>query len=108
MIIGPITTISKHFCHIPENEREQPVLDWNTSNVFHVFGPDLPGIKSKTVQRKTERVEAEDALVTRTITDDYHRFVSVTLTADVMFVNGLPFLVTISRRIRLITVKHTP
>ena len=41
----------------------------------------------------------EDYLVTRTILDDYHRFVSVTLTADVMFVNGLPFLVTMSRRI---------
>ena len=78
------------------------------ANTRHVFGPDLPGIKSNTVWRKPARVEVEDYLVTRTILDDYHRFVSVTLTADVMFVNGLPFLVTMSRRIWLLTVEHTP
>ena len=78
------------------------------ANPRHVFGPDLPGIKSKTARRKTERVEVEDALVNRSIPDDYHRFVSVTLTANVMFVNGLPFLVTMSRRISMLTVEHTP
>ena len=85
-----------------------PVTLVDISNSRHVFGPDLPGIKSKTVRRKPARVEVEDALVTRTIYDDYHCFVFVTLTADVMFVNSLPFLVTMSCRIRLITVEYTP
>ena len=35
-----------------------------------------------------------------------HKF--VTLTADVMFVNGIPFLVTLSRKIRLFTVEFLP
>ena len=51
-----------------------PVTPVDIANACHVFGPDLPGIKSKTVQRKPTRVEVEDALVTRTITVDYHRF----------------------------------
>ena len=32
----------------------------------------------------------------------------VTLTADVRFVNGVPFLVTLSRKIRLFAVKFLP
>ena len=32
----------------------------------------------------------------------------MTLTADVMFVNGVPFLVTLSRKIRLFTVEFLP
>ena len=83
-----------------------PVTSVDISNARHVFGPDLPGVNSNTVQRKPARVEVEDALVTITIYDDCHRFVSVTLTADVMFVNGLPFLVTMSCCIRLLTVEH--
>ena len=85
-----------------------PVTPVDIANSCHVFGPNLPGIKSKKVRHKPVRVEVEDALVTRTIPDDYHRFVSLNLTADVMFVNGLPLLVTMSRRIRLLTVEHTP
>ena len=37
---------------------------------------------------------------------DLHKY--VTLVGDVMFVNGIPFLVTMSRRIRFITVQHVP
>ena len=85
-----------------------PVTPVDIADACHVFGPDLPGIKSKTVRRKPARVEVEDDLVTRTISDNYHCFVSVTLTADVMSDNGLPFLVTMSCHIRLLTVEHTP
>ena len=70
-----------------------------------MFGPDLSGVKIKTVGHKPDRVEVEDIV---SITSDYHRFVSMTLTADVMFVNGMPLLITLSRRIRLLTVEHIP
>ena len=85
-----------------------PVTPVDIANARRVFGTDLPDIKSKTVQRKPARVDMEDALVNRTIPDDYHRFVSVTLTANVMFVTGFPFLVTLSCRIRMLTMEHTP
>jgi hypothetical protein len=32
----------------------------------------------------------------------------VTLVADVMFVNGIPFLVSVSCNINLITIEHAP
>ena len=32
----------------------------------------------------------------------------MTLTADVIFVSGIPFLVTFSRKIRMITTKYVP
>ena len=38
--------------------------------------------------------------------DDMHKY--VTLAADVMFVNGLPFLVTLSRGISLVTIEYLP
>ena len=61
------------------------------TNARSIFGPNLPGLRGKTVRQRPERVVPEYLRILR----DYyrlHRF--VTLTADVMFVNGLPFLTT--------------
>ena len=69
-----------------------PVTPVDISNARHMFGPDLPGVKINTMRLKRDRLKVEDI----TINSDYHRFVSVTLTYDVMFVNGMPFLVTLS------------
>ena len=74
------------------------------ANTRHMFGPDLPGVKRNTVRRKPDRVELYDI----TITSDYHLFVSVALNANIIFVNGMPFLITLSWCIRLITVEHIP
>ena len=38
----------------------------------------------------------------------YERYKYVTLTVDVMFVNGIAFLVSLSRGIRFYTCEHTP
>ena len=48
-----------------------------------IFAPDLPNIKSQTVRTKTDWVDTDNDVVT--IQSDYHRFVAVTLMADVMF-----------------------
>jgi hypothetical protein len=37
---------------------------------------------------------------------DLHKY--VTIVADIMFINGLPFLVTLSRGISLVTIKFLP
>ena len=43
------------------------------------------------------------------IPDGFHRLHNfVTLVADIFFVDGVAFLVTLSRRIRLTTVEHIP
>ena len=82
-----------------------PVTLVDIANARHMFGPDIPGVKIKTVQRKLERVEVEYII---SITSDYHRFVSVTLTSDGIFVNSMPFLIILARRIRIHNVEHIP
>ena len=61
------------------------------TNARAIFGPNLPGLRGKTVRQRPERVVPEYLEIPL----DYfrlHHF--VTLTADVMFVNGLTFMTT--------------
>ena len=80
-----------------------PVNPIDVANADVIYGPNLGGVRAKTVRHKPERVHGE----TLSIPNDFyqlHRF--VTLTADVMFVNGISFLTTLSRKIKLRTVGH--
>jgi hypothetical protein len=61
-------------------------------------------VRGKTVRSTPERVNNTELLA---IPDDYHRLHHfVTLAIDVMFVNSLAFLVTISCDIRLRTAEY--
>eukprot|EP00804_Cyclotella_cryptica_P019093 CCRYP_021211-RA/>CCRYP_021211-RA protein AED:0.16 eAED:0.16 QI:0/0/0/0.66/1/1/3/0/1057 len=74
-------------------------------NAHTIFGPDLAGLRGRTVRRRPERVTTDVVAVPRDFVR-LHKF--VTLTADIMFVNGIPFLLTRSRGIQLITVEFLP
>eukprot|EP00804_Cyclotella_cryptica_P006894 CCRYP_007059-RA/>CCRYP_007059-RA protein AED:0.47 eAED:-0.58 QI:0/-1/0/1/-1/1/1/0/231 len=74
-------------------------------NAHTIFGPDLAGLRGRTVRHRPERVTTDIVVIPRDFVQQ-HRF--VTLTADIMFVNGVPFLVTRSRGIQLITVEFLP
>jgi hypothetical protein len=71
-------------------------------NAHTIFGPDLAGIRGSTVRRRPERVTTDIVAIPRDFVR-LHKF--VVLTADIMFVNGIPFLLTRSRGIQLITVE---
>ena len=75
-----------------------PINPIDISNTDAIYGRDLGGIKGKTVRKKPERVQGDIIQIPK---DFYklHRF--VTLTADIMYVNGVPFLTTSSRKISL-------
>ena len=80
-------------CHITE----QDVI-----NAFHIFGPDVAGLKGKATRRAQPHVE----LRTRPIpTEIMKRQREVTLCFDVMFVCGLPFAVSIARALKFGTVE---
>ena len=82
-----------------------PVIPADIPNALALYGPHLPGVRGYTVRKKPDRVKTESL----SVPDDYHRLHHfVTLTADVIFVNGVPFLVTLSRKIRLLTAEHIP
>ena len=64
----------------------------DVTNARSIFGPNLPGLRGKTVRQMPERVVPEYLEIPR----DYYRLHHfVILTVDVIVVNGLPFLTTI-------------
>jgi hypothetical protein len=81
------------------------VTESAVKNAHIIFGPNLAGVRGRTVRVAPESVRVEHIQIPRVILDR-HRI--VTLTVDCMFVNGIPFLVSASRGINLITAEHTP
>lgn len=67
-----------------------------------IYGPDTGSLQGKTTRRKVGHVSARITEVPQSI---YEKFQDVTVCADVMFINGIPFLVTISRDIKFGTVE---
>ena len=82
-----------------------PVTTWDIANATAIFGPNQAAMRGKTVRQKPDKVETEFIPIPR---DFYELHKFVTLTADVMFVNGVAFLTTLSRKIRLFTIEHVP
>ena len=66
------------------------------TNYRAIFGPYLPGLGGMMTRRKLGRVEPVYIGIPREI---YEKQKNVNLTADKMFVNGLAFLLTLSRNI---------
>ncbi len=82
-----------------------PVKPGHITNAHSIFGPSIAGVRGRTTRQKPERVEA----AVGHIPDDFyclHKF--VVLTANVMFVNGMAFLTTLSRKLQLATVEQLP
>ena len=71
----------------------------------HIFGPNLGSLKGKTTRRGTEHVDT--TLIPIPI-DIVKRYRNITLCVDVMKVNKIPFLVTVSRNIRFGTGEVLP
>ena len=82
-----------------------PVTAQYNTNSRAFFSPDLPGLQGRTTRKKPTKVVAVYMGIPKGI---YERYKYVILTADVMFVNGIAFLVSLSRGIRLYTCEHVP
>jgi hypothetical protein len=74
-------------------------------NDILIFGPDLTGVRGRTVRRPPKLVSINYMQMSRMILD-WNRVVM--LAVDCIFVNGVPFLFSMSRRLNLITAKNTP
>ncbi len=68
-----------------------PVTLQDVNNAHHIYGRDLANIRGKTTRRKPEHVQIDYVQIAWDFVK-MHKY--VTLAADVMFVNGLPFLVS--------------
>ena len=82
-----------------------PVKPCAITNALSIYGTDLSGVRRKKVRNKPPRVETG----MKQISNDFHWLHHFfTLNDDVMFVNGVALLTTISSKIRLVTDEHIP
>ena len=82
-----------------------PVTATAAKNAHDIFGPDLAGVRGRTVRRPPEAVRTDYVQLPRFILERYR---VVVLTVDVMFVNRVPFLVSQSRGLNFLTVEFLP
>jgi hypothetical protein len=82
-----------------------PVTPTAMQNANQIFVPNLAGVRGQTVRRPPESETTNHVKIPRAIQEQHQR---VTVAVDVMFTNGVPFLVRISQGINLITAEHTP
>jgi hypothetical protein len=82
-----------------------PVTHTDITNAQAIFGPDLPSVRGKTVQWAPASVVTDYVAVPCSVVDSNK---VVTLAADVFFVDGTAFLITMSRRIKFVTTEHIP
>ncbi len=77
----------------------------NVTNAQNIFEPDLASVRGKTVGRTPAPVVADYVAAPRMLVEAN---LVVTLVADVFFMGGTAFLLTVSRRIKFVTAEHVP
>jgi hypothetical protein len=82
-----------------------PITVRDVDNANRIFGPDLANLRGKMTSTKPERVRVKYVQIPWDFVQ-LHKY--VTLVVDVMFMNGLPFLVTSSRGLSLVRIEHLP
>jgi hypothetical protein len=83
--------------------RNIPVTCKHVKAAEDIFGPNIGSLKGKTVTRPGERVRGHIGDVPRLLRD---KFQSIVLGMDIMFVNGIPFLVMTSRGLQFGTIEN--
>ena len=75
------------------------------SNSRHIFSPDVPSMKGKSVQKRPEAVISNYVKTPKEILEMY---ADLEVYRDIMFINKLPFLVIVSKILQFTTIEYTP
>ena len=81
------------------------VKSFNINNANLMCGPDLANLRGKQTRTKPEHVRVKIVQIPWDFVR-LHKY--VTLVADIIFVNSLPFLFTSSRGIIIVTIEYSP
>jgi hypothetical protein len=102
MTIGRPST--NDFLHIVKNNLHPncPITSCDIHAANDIFGPDVGSLKGKTTRSTPSKVRPGIIDIPAEIMSHYR---NVTICADIMFVNKIPFLVTISRSIKFGTAE---
>ena len=82
-----------------------PVRPQDIKNADKIFSPDVPSIKSKSVMRRPEAVVSDYFEILEEILS---MNTGLEVSADVMFINNLAFLVSVSKLIKFTTIEYIP
>ena len=75
-----------------------PISGADIAAAEHIFGPNLGALKGKTTKRASVPVEGSINGVPASIMERHQQ---VTLAMDIMFVNKIPFLMTVSQNLHI-------
>ena len=76
--------------------QDNPITESDIKLMEHLYGPDIPTIKGKTTRGHLHKLVSDVVLIPHKLHDTQH---DVCLYIDIMYVNGMPFLTTISKNI---------
>jgi hypothetical protein len=79
------------------------VTPTDIDNAHKLFGDDIATLREETVRNTQDPIVADYVEIPRTILD-FNK--DVTMAADIMFVNGLPFVTNISHKIKFTTIEY--
>ena len=80
-----------------------PVTFSDVKNSKLVFGPDITSLKGKPVRRKPASVVTDYVDIPR---ENLESRKELEVSTDVMFINKIPFLLNISRRLKFTTIEY--
>jgi hypothetical protein len=79
------------------------VTPTDIDNAHKLFGADIANLRGKTVRRTQDAVMADYVAIPKEIIDLNKE---ITLAADVLFVNGMPFVTSLYRKIKFATMEY--